>query len=317
MPITLARAKRHEVEWGGKLAPFPVRANWPAHLFHTCQLEVAVEIVRAGQITCRASVSKLICDVANQGALWNNPGAHNYVKLYFRPRNSFHLKTEGVKAIGDPYRVDPHMSVPIAFAFDFSKVMTIANSGFVPGNFAKAGAAPLSGDAAFDKMDFDLVYHDSPLTRDRMAEVHNWRMSEVVVQNALPLTNLSYMICRTTHEERMLRYALRDVAGIPKIIVEQKGSIFMRRGMFVDEIYWQSGLLHMQFHGPTGFTKEKYAIKISCWDGVSFYEKNYVASPGKYHFPGITASKDAIWRVELEGCVIYHATAPSTTGLVV
>jgi hypothetical protein len=269
MPITISRARRHTEEWSAKLAPFPVRANWPVHVFHTCQLEVAVEIIRSGQIKCRASVTKLICDVANQVAVWNNPEAHNYVRLYFRPRNSFHLKTEGVKAIGDPYRIDPHMSIPIAFAFDFQK----------------------------------------------MAEVHNWRMSEVVVTNALPLSGLSYVICRTPHEERTLRHALGNYSP-PKIIVEQKGSIFMRRGMFVDEIYWQSNLLNMRFHGPTGYTKEKYGIKVICWDGGPPQEKNYVAAPGIYHFPGIAASKEAIWRVELEGCVVYHAQAPSTSGLV-
>lgn len=101
MSITVKRAARHSKEWSSKLAPFPVRANWPVHLFHTCQLEVAVEIVKSGEIKCRSNVGNLICDVANQGAVWNNPDAHNYVRLYFRPRNSFHLKTEGVKAAGE------------------------------------------------------------------------------------------------------------------------------------------------------------------------------------------------------------------------
>jgi hypothetical protein len=144
------------------------------------------------------------------------------------------------------------MSIPIAFAFDFQKVITLPNCGFVPGNFAKTGAAPLSGDAEFEKMQFDLIYHDSALPQEKMAEVHNWRMSEAVVSDALSLASLSYVICRTTHEERILRHALSGLAA-PKIIVEQRGSIFMRRGMFIDEIYWASNLLNIQFHGPTGF----------------------------------------------------------------
>jgi len=316
MSITVNRALRHMKEWSGKLAPFPIRANWPVHLFHTCQLEVAVEIVKSGQIKCRSGVGNLICDVANQGAVWNNPHAHNYVRLYFRPRNSFHLKTEGVKAAGDPYRVDPHMSIPIAFAFEFQKVITLRDSGFVPGNFARTGAEPLTGDNEFDKMQFDLIYHDSALSPDRMAEVHNWRMSEVVVMTSLPLSKLSCVICRTPHEARTLRYALRNHAS-PKIIVEQKGSIFMRRGMFIDEIYWKANLLHMSFHGPTGFTKDRYAIKVTCWDGAARHERRYLAAPGSYHFPGITASKEAVWRIELEGCVVHDAPIPSTSGLVI
>jgi hypothetical protein len=177
MPITLNRALSHIRDWSGTLKPFPTRANWPFNLFHTCQIEVAVEIIKSGQITCRSYVAHLICDVANQGALWNNPNAHNYVRLYFRPRNPFHFKTEGVKALGDPYRAQNHMSIPVAFAFAFERVMVLPGSGFVFGNFAKTGAAPVTGDVEFDKLRFDLIYHDRALTPDHKVEVHNWRMS--------------------------------------------------------------------------------------------------------------------------------------------
>jgi hypothetical protein len=256
MSITLARAEHHIKDWSHNLARFPTRANWPLHLFHTCQLEVAVEIIKSGCIKCRGNLEHLICDVANQGAVWNNPDAHSYVRLYFRPRNSFHLKTEGVKATGDPFRMDPHMSIPIAFAFDFKKVITLANCGFVPGNFAKTGAAPLSSDAEFDEMQFELVYHDSALTQEKMAEVHNWRMSEAVVSGILPLSYLSYVICRTIHEERTLRHALGSFPS-PKTIVEQRGSIFMRRGIFIDEIYWASDLLKHPISRTDGFHEEQ------------------------------------------------------------
>lgn len=315
MSITLNRAEAHTKEWLAKLAPFPVRANWPIHLFHTCQLEVAVEIVKADAITCRADVKELICDVANQGALWNNPNAHKYVRLYFRPRNGFHLKTEGVKAVGDPYRIDPHMSIPIAFAFDFKKVMTSPNSRFVPGNFAKSGADVRTGDAEFNHLDFDSIYHDSAPQPDKMAEIHNWRMSEVVVETTLPLSDLSCVICRTPHEERTFRHALGNLQ-LPKITVEQQGSIFMRRGIFIDEIYWKDNELNLRFHGPTGFTKETYSIKVTCWDAGRKQEGNYNCAPGRYRFPGLPASKDAVWQVEIEGCVVYHATIPSMSGLV-
>jgi hypothetical protein len=93
--------------------------------------------------------------------------------------------------------VNPHMSIPVAFAFDFKKIITLPNCGFVPGNFAKTGAAPLSGGVEFDKMQFELVYHDSALSQEKMAEVHNWRMSEAVVSGTLSLSHLSFVICRT------------------------------------------------------------------------------------------------------------------------
>jgi hypothetical protein len=240
----------------------------------------------------------------------------SYVRLYFRPRNRFHLKTEGVKSKTDPYRVDPHMSIPIAFAFDFQKVITQSTAHFVPGNFAKTGAAPLIGDAEFDKMPFDLIYHDSPLTVDEKTEVQNWRMSEVVVSETLSLSNLSCVVCRTTHDERTFRHALGKYC-IP-VIVEQKGSIFMKWGMFIDEIYWASNLLHLKFHGPTVHPQERYSVRVFCWDGdAPPREGQFELTPGTYRFPSLPASKNAIWRIELEGCVAYHAQIPSVSGLVV
>lgn len=51
MSITVARADRHVKDWSHNLARFPTRANWPLHLFHTCQLEVAVEIIKCGALS--------------------------------------------------------------------------------------------------------------------------------------------------------------------------------------------------------------------------------------------------------------------------
>jgi len=316
MPLSLDRATRHSSEWSERLASFPARSNWPVHVFHTCQLEVAVEIIRARKILCREDVPTLICDVANQGALWNNSAAHRYVRLYFRPRNGFHLKTEGIKSIGDPNRIDPHMAIPIAFAFDFVKVMTGADCGFVSGNFARTNAALYTADRDFDNLQFDLIYHDAALTQEKGNEVRNWRMSEVVVKRELALSSLSCVICRTIHEERTLRYALKDTIA-PRIIVEQRGSIFMRRGMFIDEIYWFSGMLHIKFHGPTDYTKDRYSVKVTCRDGRSKDARNYMLQPGNYHFADLRASADAIWKIELESCVAYEGSVPSRTGLVV
>jgi hypothetical protein len=143
-------------------------------------------------------------------------------------------------------------------------------------------------------------------------------MSEVVVENALSLSNLSYVVCRTTHEERSFRHTVGNSAVGYKIVVEQRGSIFMRKGMFIDEIYWASDLLHMRFLGPTVYPQEQYSVKVCCWDnGYPPREGEFALAPGAYRFPSLPASKDAIWRIEFEGCVVYHAQIPSVSGLVV
>jgi hypothetical protein len=142
-------------------------------------------------------------------------------------------------------------------------------------------------------------------------------MSEVVVDRELSLSQLSYVVCRTIHEERTLRFALGDVQ-LPRIIVEQRGSIFMRRGIFIDEIYWSSNMMYLKFHGPTDFTKDKYAINVTCNDGGVIRRRSYFVAPGvSYRFAELQASMDAIWRIEFEGCIAYHGPIPSTSGLVI
>jgi hypothetical protein len=315
MPLSLERAHKHVTDWSKSLARFPMRAHWPRYVFHSCQLEVALEIIKFGKIVCRNSVGTLICDVANQGALWNNTDSHSYVRLYFRPRNSFHLKTEGVKPIGSPYRGANQMSVPITFAFDFASVLCRDDAGFVPGNFAKSGAHPESTDGHFDQLKFDRIYHDGALNDADKHDILNWRMSEVVVQNELPLSDSTRIMCRTTHEERTLRFLLGGSFD-RRIAVEQKGSIFFRRGMFIDEIYWQDGHLYLSFHPAIEHIKEKYELKITCNDQGVLRERTYLTPHGKYCISDLRASKDAIWRIDLERCIVYHSTVPSVSGII-
>ena len=290
MPVTLGRALKHISDWSKSLAPFPVRAHWPRYVFHSCQLEVALEIIKSGKIVCRNSVPTMICDVANQGALWNNINAHAYVRLYFRPRNMFHLKTEGIKPLGSPYRGANQMSIPVTFAFDFASVICRDDAGFVPGNFARSGARPETTDEKFDELRFDLIYHDSALSDADKYDILNWRMSEVVVSGKLPLSDSTRIMCRTIHEERTLRFLLGGTTD-RRIAVEQKGSIFFRRGMFIDEIYWQDEFLHLSFHPAIEYVKEKYELKIVCIDRGVIKERTYSTPHGKYRIMDLRASK--------------------------
>ena len=317
MSITLERAKSHVAKWTAAFERYSIE-QWPASLFHSAQIEAAVEIVRAKGIICRSKLTRILCDVANQGALGNNPAAHQFARLYFRPKNSFHLKTEGIKSSTDPNRVDPHMSIPITFVFDFVKLMTSPNVYFTSGNFAKTGTAILDGDIAFDALDFSLIYHDSN-PGSRMSEIHNMRMSEVIVPDFLPLTTLSAIVCRTTHEERMFRYLL-DGAGLahPNIKLEQRGSIFFRRAIFIDELAIIGGVLNIKFHAPLSFYKESYHINVKVFERrAGMRECNYKVPNGLWSFPNLKVVSDAIWQISIEGCLAYEGTIPSSAGLIV
>jgi hypothetical protein len=314
MAISIARAERHIAEWNEKLGRYPSRGGWVSSLFHACQIETAAEIVRQRRVVCRQHVPVVLCDVANQGALWNNPAAHEFVRLYFRPKNSFHFKTEGIKSLGDPYRVNPHMSIPVMMVFDLASVLTLNDSYFVSGNFASQALAPLQGDKNFNLLNFDYTYHDSGVSREMMQTIHDARMAEVVVRNQLSLAHLRAVVCRTIHEERMLRYLLRasDVSDV-RFAVEKGGALFLRRGSYITELYTQGGELHFDFTAPSTARKDKYSVIVSCGNARLAFS----LEPKNWRVPQIVNPDPAAeWKIEIEGCTAYIGPVPASVPLV-
>jgi hypothetical protein len=310
MSVSVDRATAHVQEWGPYLDRFRTRLGWGSSLYHACQIEVAAAILRRGQVLCRNLVPQLLCDVANQGALHNNPEAHNFVRLYFRPRNRFHVKTEGIKSRSDPNRSNPHMSIPIMLVFDLVSVLTLPQARFVAGNFANSNQELLSTDAEFGQLDFDKVYHDSGSGGD-MPEIRNLQMSEVVVPERLPFDALRCVVCRTIHEERYLRWLLGPGSWNFTILVETSGSIFVRRGMSIGEIYTQGGELHFQFNSPVSSPQESYEVIVSC--GKRWLRYDLKPSPAQWRIPDlINADPNAVWKVEIEGCTAFEGPVPTT-----
>jgi hypothetical protein len=314
MAISLAVAQLHTATWQQKHRNFPGKAGWAEHLFHACQVEVAVRVVQDGELRCRDDAGDLICDVANQGAVWNNPSAHKYARLYFRPRNSFHLKTEGIKRLGDPYRQAQHMSMPVMLAFDFEKVMTWQHSFFLPGNFARTAAAPISGDANFAKLDFSTIYHDGATNTENRATIHDARMAEVVTDHAIPLSMLNAVICRTQHELATLRTLLSEagVQNVPVLSVEKFNSLFMRKQIYISELYCSSGTIYLSITSP-----------VAGWGNFSFriYSNEFDVS-GTFATPRMRLSSHTatnpttVWTIEIEGCLAYHGPIPWAGGVV-
>ncbi|MEQ1672106.1 MAG: DarT ssDNA thymidine ADP-ribosyltransferase family protein, partial [Hyphomicrobium sp.] len=196
MPITPDRAARHIEE----CKTFSGR-HWSRFLFHSAQVNAAAEALKMGKLVCRDDQKDLVYDAANQGAIASNPKALKYVRLYFRPKNGFHLKTEGIKFRGDPHRNEREMSIPIIFLFNLTKVITRPGTGFSDGKLARQGAEPVFDEASFDLIPFKDVYHDCAPPQNRMQEIHDRRMSEVVAPKELPLVDLLDAVqCRTIYD---------------------------------------------------------------------------------------------------------------------
>jgi hypothetical protein len=314
MAISRARARRHIEENCGRLKQFAQNRNWPRFIFHTTQVECAVAILRAGCLLPRGEQEQVIHDVANQGALWNNPGAHNFVRMYFRPKTSFHLSTEGIKCLGDPYRRDRQMSIPITLVLLAEQLLATDGVGFVYGNFARGGADPGYDEKFFDQIPFNKVYHDQPLRRDELEEVQNLRMSEVVFKGPLPLKDILHsIICRTPFDRQTLLYLLGDASDqyAPSVRTEQlTGSIYLHKELYLREISFAGEELVLRFHTPVREPKDKkYHVKVTQYDAAKVTkEKSFEVSTqfNAVRVMGFKNDVGAVLKIELEDTLAFH-----------
>ena len=218
-----------------------------------------------GKLVCRDEQRNLVHDAANQGAIASNPDALKFVRLYFRPKNSFHLKTEGIKFRGDPHRNEREMSIPILFLFNFSKVITQAGIGFSDGKLARQGAQPVFDEVGFNLIPFRDVYHDSAPPSSRMQEIHDRRMSEVVAPKELLLADLLDAVqCRTIYDEITLRYL---TPGVPSRFSrlyrtsDNPPDLFMCFDTFIQLLEFQGDCLRMKLFAGKNYRAGR---KIHC-----------------------------------------------------
>jgi hypothetical protein len=305
LPVTLARAQRHVADETARLAHSQQRANWPRFLYHTCDVKTAIEIIRDDALKCRNNAQNFV-DVANQGALQIFEGSHGCARLYFRPKNGFHFRTEGIKCLQDPHRLPSHMSIPVMFLFDFTSVATLPGSRFSDGNVQKSKIF-LSGDEEFNKLDFSAVYHDSWTTAENREYIHNKRMSEISVEGDLPLCDhLKAIVFRTASDLQTFNYmlALNGIACGHKTMVERiRGSLFLSRGLFLNDISSAEKQLSLTFNFPTDFTPPDRIFRVYAEKriGVSshIYDKGIQLTQPTLEISGYP-SEQGVWTVRLE-----------------
>lgn len=306
MPITVARALRHIVEQQKRLAAIPRCSFWPRFVFHTTHVSNAVEIVRAGAVGARSNTVGFH-DVANQGALSAFAGSHDYARFYFRPKNGFHLRTEGIKCIGDPYRLDNQMSVPVCFVFRLQDVLTRPDCMFTPGNVQRLKRFE-SGDAAFDALDFEAIDHDFPPDQSDQDYVRDRRMAEVAVRGRLALTDgLDAIVFRTKWDIETFRWLLARRGAIcsHRLAVEPiRGSIFMGEGFFASDLDFMDDRLQMSFHFPLRHAPadKRYKIRVTQdhAGGRSIFDRIVELRHPTLSIAKFSPDPQSVWTIELE-----------------
>jgi hypothetical protein len=315
--LTPERAARHIAEWSERLGPFPRNAPWPKYLFHAAHVTTAVQILRSGHLACRSGLGVIGHDVANPGALHNPPKVHDFARLYFRPKNKFHVKTEGIKCLGDPFRDRRQMSVPVMLAFDSLSVLTLPEAGFSSGMLSKVRQIGRD-DRFFDSIPMERVYHDSVPETDGEA-IQEARMAEVVVPGRLPLApHLRRILCRTALDRRTLLHLLGADAEAfrDRIVVEpMRSSVFLHHGLYLTRADLSSAGLRLDFHLPrrgpsSGRIKIRLTKDLPGRDRDR-YDLEIRGDQPSVTAGSITATSESCWMIEIEDVLAFHALIPS------
>ncbi len=318
MPVSIERANKHVDAWTTKLKSLSAIRSWPRFLFHAAQAEVVVEILKTGQLIPRELQDHLVHDVANQGAIASNPDALQYARMYFRPKNMFHLKTEGIKLIGDQYRDALQMSVPIMLVFDLKSVLILPSTGFSIGKLAGAFEAPNFTEEFFDTIPFADVYHDAaPSSRGN--EIRNHRMSEVVHNGPLEVSpHLKYIVCRSTFDRQTLLHLLGPLADEyrQRIVLESTlCSTFMRKATYISNLQREDGELTIGFHLPVRPPDlEKFTVQV-----CQYRHYGEVLKTAQYRWPiglkqgriaGFSDDADTLWTINVDQVLAFNGSIP-------
>lgn len=315
MPITLARAKRHIKEQAERLTKN--RAIWPNFLYHACDVTTAINIVRHQELRCRNEATDFL-DVANGGALNIFDGAHSCARLYFRPKNGFHFRTEGIKCLGDPYRLQNHMSIPVMFVFDFVSVITLPEARFSCGNVQRSRIF-LDGDENFRSLDFDAIYHDGPTNKETGDYIRNMRMSEVSVEGKVPLApHLKAIVFRTQSDMRTFEYLL-EMQGLTcpyKCFVERvRGTLFLARAFYLNDLSFEDDTISLTFNFPVDYLPADRTFKVyihqSARGRVATYDQSVKLKASTFNVKNYTADNKSVWLIRLEDQLAFNGIIQS------
>ncbi|WP_168202938.1 DarT ssDNA thymidine ADP-ribosyltransferase family protein [Tardiphaga sp. vice352] len=313
MSITLDRANRHIVDQERRLAANKQRAFWPSYLFHTTHITNAVEIVGGGALNCRNQIAGFH-DVANQGALAAYEASHDYARLYFRPKNGFHMRTEGIKCLNDPYRLQNQMSIPVCFVFRLADVLCREDACFSSGNVQRSHDFK-TGNDSFDELDFDAIYHDSWTDQFNRQHIHDCRMAEVSVRDKLKLEHgLQAILFRTSWDLETFRFyiAEKGIACPHRLGIEQiHGSLFMSEGLYITDLNFSDDRVQMSFHFPLRNVPPDKTYDVCVVQqyagGSAKLDKPIVLDKPSLSIKNFRPEADSVWTIFLEKELAFRA----------
>ncbi len=282
MGLTAAAADAHIARWTEELRKpyYPHRVHWPSMLFHHAPVQNAVSIIQSGHILSRRqSEGQRQLDVAGAGVIDHRDVAHDFTRLYFRPRTPTQYHIEGIRRPADcQYGPAAHAPILVMFALDARSILTMANTRFSDINMQRDEARHGADDAFFATIDFTKTYHEGGTGGD--ATITHHRAAEVLCHSPLDLAaHLKWVVCRSEAE----RETLIHLAGFtgralrPKIVTSDDGKVFEKRFAFVEKVYASPDGVTFNLNPRHDWAALKVRLQVQTGQGVSVFDQTYPA----------------------------------------
>ncbi|MEH2480163.1 hypothetical protein V1282_003520 [Nitrobacteraceae bacterium AZCC 2146] len=319
MALSPAFIETHISKWENELTKpwYPYRNKWPSRLFHHAPIENAVELLKDGNLRSRADPANARQrDVAASAVIAARDHAHNFARLYFRPRTPTQWHIEGIRKQGDfSFGANSHAPVLTMFVFDARKVLISDGVKFCDRNMQLGSADPNDSETYFSTIPFEKVFHVGNIGGDRTIIEH--RCAEVLAESPLPLSKtLQWIYCRTAAERDTLCDMLGDQAATwsKKIIISDDLLVFERKYVFVEYVgITDAGLI---FELNPREDSKPVSVKITATDDngnevINFTNKEMAAHPSptskRWRISAVLPHGNYRVQIELEGHLAFRA----------
>jgi hypothetical protein len=185
MALSAVFVEDHIVKWEAELTKpwYPYRTKWPSRLFHHAPIENAVALLKDGNLRSRGDFgNSLPKDVAAASVISVRDHAHNFARLYFRPRTPTQWHIEGIRKAGEcSYGDASHAPILVMFVFDARQVLSSVGVKFCDRNMQLGSADPNDSEVYFSTIPFEKVFHEGGTGGDRSITEH--RCAEVLAES--------------------------------------------------------------------------------------------------------------------------------------
>jgi hypothetical protein len=311
MAVSAEIISAHVQTWEARLATSH-RRHWPSRLFRHEALENAVELLKTGQLLSRRHAQDVMKrDVAPDEIINLNHDAHDFARLYFRPRTPTQYRIEGIRRQDEIWN-GKHAPVIYMFVFRSSELLTRPGVHFSRGNMQIPGTQILDGDDNFNGLNFSKIYHEGSYSPDE-ADIKIWRCAEVLVDSPLDLDNcLEAIVCRSDAERKTLIYFLGDFAEnwINKIQVVSQPGFFNAEYAFVESVDLSADGVQVRFHPRIRLPMDS-TIDLSVFDANNpLMRRDFLGKVldirKRWNFPAEFAEGSHVVEIKIEGELAYR-----------